>query len=74
MAQSYQELITEGIKGLPEAALAQIVEYVNFIKKKAQNPEFEDQLNDYLLHFELKKLSRNEQAHLEDEAVGYEQP
>ncbi len=74
MAQTYQHLIIEGIKGLPPETLAEIANFVYFMRKRMLHPQaFEDELHSTLLGAELKQLSRSEQAHLEQEFEGYDQ-
>ena len=64
-AQTYQQLITEGIRGLPAETLAEITDFIYFVRKRAlEQHRFED---------ELKQLSRIEAAHLEKEFEDYEQ-
>ena len=63
-AQGYQELIVEGIRGLPPETLAEITDFIYFVRKRTlQQQSFEE---------ELKQLSRAEVAHLEKELEGYE--
>jgi hypothetical protein len=72
--QTYQHLIIEGIKGLPEETLAEIANFVFFVRKRILYPQaFEDELRNALLEAELRQLSRNEEAHLEQEFEGYDQ-
>ncbi len=72
--QTYQQLITEGIKGLPLEILAEIADFVFFVRKRVVQPEaFEEELHNALLRAELRQLSYNEEAHLEKELEGYDQ-
>ena len=72
-AQNYQQLIIEGIKGLPPDVLAEIANFVYFIRKRAMQPQdFEEELHNALLNIELKQLSRQEEEHLEKEFKDYE--
>jgi len=69
----YQQLIIEGIKDLPPEILAEITDFVYFIRKKALQPQlFEAELQDTLLKAELDQLSRNEEIHLEQEFEDYQ--
>jgi hypothetical protein len=71
--QAYQQLIIEGIKGLPPEALAEIVDFIYFVRKRALQPEaFEEELQNALLNIELRQLSRDEEAHLEKEFEDYD--
>lgn len=72
--QTYQQLIIEGIKGLPPEILAEIADFIYFVRKRTLHPQaFEEELRDALLRVELKQLSRDEEAHLEKEFEGYDQ-
>ena len=72
--QVYQQLIIEGIKGLPSEMLAEIADFVYFVRKRVQQPQvFEEEQRNALLGVELKQLSREEEAHLEEEFENYEQ-
>lgn len=71
--QTYQKLINEGIKGLPPDTLAEIVDFIYFIRKRTMHPEaFEEELQSILLNTELHQLSREEEAHLEKEFEDYD--
>ena len=72
--QTYQQLIIEGIKGLPPEILAEIVDFIFFVRKRVIQPEvFEAELQNVLLRFDLRQLNRDEETHLEKEFEGYEQ-
>ena len=68
---AYQEMITEGIKGLPSEMLREVADLVYLLRKRAQDPQ-EEQSN-FLLAAELQQLNRNEERHLEQEFADYEQ-
>lgn len=71
--QTYQRLINEGIKGLSVDTLAEIVDFIYFLRKRAFQPEdFEQELQSTLLNTELSQLSRDEEAHLEKEFEDYD--
>jgi hypothetical protein len=73
-AQGYQELIMEGVKGLPTDILAEVADFVYFVRKRAlQPPMLDDELRIAVLRAELKQFSREEIAHLEGEFANYEQ-
>jgi hypothetical protein len=73
-AQSYQQLIIEGIKGLPPEILAEIADFIYFVRQRAVQPQaFEEELENALLRVELRQLSRDEEAHLKKEFEGYDQ-
>ncbi len=72
--QIYEQLIIQGIRGLPAETLAEIADFIYFLRKRAQQPEvFAAELRDTLLGKELLQLSRDEEAHLEQEFADYEQ-
>jgi hypothetical protein len=74
MTQTYQQLIIEGIEGLPPEILAEIADFIYFVRKRTLQPQaFEEELQNALLRVELKQLSRDEEAHLEKEFEGYDQ-
>lgn len=72
--QTYQRLIVEGIRGLPSEMLAEIADFVYFVRKRVSQPQvFREEQRNALLRVELKQLSREEEAHLEKEFEGYDQ-
>ena len=73
-APAYQQLIIEGLKGLPPEVLAEITDFVYFVRKRLLQPQaFEEEMQNTLLHEELRQLSRDEEAHIEQEFAGYDQ-
>jgi hypothetical protein len=73
-AEVYEQLIAEGIKGLPPEALAEISDFVLFVRKKVLQPgAFEEEVREALLRADLKQLSQDEERHLETEFADYEQ-
>jgi hypothetical protein len=71
--QTYQQLITEGIKGLPLPVLVEIADFVYFVRNRALQPKlFEEERQGALLRGELKRLSRVEESHLEREFEDYD--
>jgi len=73
-AQSLEQLILDGVKGLPTEALAEITDFVYFVRKRVLQPQdHQSELQTLLLRAELKQLSRGEEAHLEKEFENYEQ-
>ena len=73
-SQTYRELITEGIQGLPDEALAEIADFIYFIRRRALQPQaFAEELKNVLLARDLRHLSRDETAHLEQEFADYDQ-
>lgn len=70
----YRQLIIEGIDGLPPDLLAEITDFVYFVRKRATRPKaYRDDLRATLLDKELAILNQQELAHLEQEFAGYEQ-
>ncbi len=64
----------EGLKGLPSETLAEIVDFIYFVRKRALQPQaFEEELQNALLNTELRQLSRDEEAHLEKEFEDYDE-
>ena len=73
-AQSLEQLILDGVKGLPTEALAEITDFLYFVRKRVLQPQdYQSELQTLLLRAELKQLSRGEEAHLEKEFEEYEQ-
>ena len=63
-SQAYQKLILDGINGLPPEILAEITDFIYFVRKRTlQQQDFEE---------ELRQLSRSEATHLEKEFASYE--
>jgi hypothetical protein len=59
---------------MPPEALVEITDFIYFVRRRMLQPEaFEEERHDLLLRSELKRLSRDEDAHLEREFEGYEQ-
>ena len=72
-SKTYQQLIVDGIKGLPREALAEITDFVFFVKKRLLQPdEFREDLRTAVLNAELKELSHGQEAHLESEFEDYD--
>lgn len=72
-AQTYEKLINESIKGLPLNVLAEIADFIYFLRKRASRPEvFEEELRSELLNTELSQISRDEELHLEKEFENYD--
>lgn len=73
-AQVYERLITRGIRGLSADTLAEIADFVYFLRRRAAEPEaFQGELEAALLAAELEQHSSDEWSHLEAEIDGYEQ-
>jgi hypothetical protein len=63
--QTYQQLILDGIDGLPPDLLAEITDFVYFVRKRT--------LEQQNFEAELRQLSRAQVSHLEKEFDTYEQ-
>ena len=71
---AYEQLIIEGIKGLPQDVLAEIAHFVFFMRKRITHPQsFEAELQTVLLEEDLTHLWEAELVHLEEEFTNYEQ-
>ena len=71
--QVYQQMILDGIQALPQDALAEIADFVYFIRQKIIQPKaFQNKIRDSLLTTELQSLSQSEETHLEQEFADYE--
>jgi len=60
----YEQLILERIKGLPPRALAEIADFVEFLRQRPQDRG--------PLPTTLADLSRDQEEHLEEEFRGYD--
>ncbi|MGH8064879.1 MAG: hypothetical protein ACRERE_06480 [Candidatus Entotheonellia bacterium] len=70
---AYEQLIVEGIKGLPLEALTEIADFIYFVRKQVLQPQsFEKERRHALLRMELRQLSRGEEDHLEKEFEDYD--
>ncbi|MCS6918264.1 MAG: hypothetical protein NZM28_00665 [Fimbriimonadales bacterium] len=64
----YVSLIIEGLRDLPEDALAEIAGFVWFTRKRVLHPEaFEDELYALQIRADLKQMYQQEVEHLEEE-------
>ena len=74
MNQRYEQIILEGIKGLPANTLLEIADFVYFVRKRALQPqEFIADLETINIGVEGRMISQVEQEHLEEEFADYEQ-
>ena len=74
MNQRYEQIILEGIKGLPAKTLLEIADFVYFVRKRALQPqEFIADLETINIGVEGRMISQVEQEHLEEEFADYEQ-
>ncbi len=59
----YEQLIVDGIKGLPRSRLAEITDFVYFVRERSAASK--------RIERALRQLSRDEEAHLEEEFRDY---
>ncbi len=72
--QNYQQLIAEGLKELPESALAEITDFVYFVRLRTLGgSQSETDLYRYLLTLNTEELSLTSQQHIDEEFAEYEQ-
>ena len=72
--QSYKQLIVDGIQDLPMDLLAEIVDFVYFVRKRATAPDaFAAEQYALMLYQDLQHMSTAEANHLEAEFQDYEQ-
>lgn len=70
----YQQLIIEGLQGLPNETLAEVADFVFFVRRRLIQPKvFDEELRQALLRVDLRQVSHDETAHLNEEFAGYEQ-
>ncbi|MCZ6680283.1 MAG: hypothetical protein O7E52_23885 [Candidatus Poribacteria bacterium] len=70
---NYQQLIIERIKGLPSETLAEIADFIYFLRKRQFQPlAFEAEMQGMVLNTELRELSHAEETHLDKEFEGYD--
>ncbi|MBX3002107.1 MAG: hypothetical protein KF893_26520 [Caldilineaceae bacterium] len=70
----YHDLINEGIKELPESALAEIADFVYFVRLRtlsASSPN--SNLYTLLLDLDLQQARKDSLHHLEEEFADYDQ-
>ncbi|MCY7358596.1 MAG: hypothetical protein LH609_14285 [Rudanella sp.] len=69
-APNFEQLIVEGIKGLPQQCLSEVADFVLFLRRRAveQQPYDVDSIRR-----ELSLLDARELQHLEDEFADFEQ-
>ena len=69
----YHDLINEGIKELPESALAEIADFVYFVRLRTlRSAQDNESLYSLLLDLDLKQASADSLHHLEEEFADYE--
>jgi hypothetical protein len=72
--KEYHQLINEGIKELPESALAEIADFVYFVRFKTASQTYsEADLYSLLLDLEMKQVASQSLHHLEEEFANYDE-
>ena len=71
--QTYQQAILRGLEGLPSEALAEVTDFVYFLRKRLFRPEeFDEDMRALALRGDLTALSEDEGSHLEEEFEDYD--
>jgi hypothetical protein len=65
-----EQLITEGIKGLPPTYLSEVADFVMFVRRRALEQRPYDMAD---IRHELSLLDAHEQRHLEEEFADFDQ-
>ena len=65
-----EQIIKEGIKGLPQTYLSEVADFVVFVRRRAMKQQPYDMT---AIRQELSQLSAHEQAHLEEEFRDFDQ-
>ena len=63
-SRDYEMAILEGIKGLPPMTLAEIADFVDFVRARPPHGR--------RIRSDLRQMSREQEAHLEEEFAGYD--
>ncbi len=64
-SRDYESLILDRLQGLPPRSLAEIADFVEFVRARSARGR--------RISPALRKLSRDQEAHLEEEFAGYGQ-
>lgn len=73
-AEAYQKVILAELEGLPTEVMAEIADFVFFMRRKVQEPyAFVAEREQATLHHILQTGRSESLAHLEEEFVDYEQ-
>ena len=69
----YRRIIDDAIRDLPDEVLAEVADFVLFVRKKVRDPiAYRQEIDEILLRNELDEMSRHETDHLEEEFEEYE--
>lgn len=70
----YHQMVVDGINGLPPEMLAEIVDFIYFVRKRKFEPlAFSEDLRALMLHADLRKIDEKEASHLEKEFESYDE-
>jgi hypothetical protein len=70
----HQLINSSSSKGLPLEVLAEITDFVYFVRKRLVQPQaFEEEIRSTLLREELRHLRRDEEVHVEQKFANYDQ-
>lgn len=69
-APNYEQLIVEGIKGLPQQYLSEVADFVLFLRHRVVEQQLYDIDN---IRQELSMLNARQQQHLDDEFADFYQ-
>ena len=73
-AEAYQKMIVAGLDGLPDNFLAEIADFVFFLRHKVRNPNaFAVEVDQSILQSTMRVGWQESLAHLEEEFADYEQ-
>ena len=73
-AEAYQKVILAGLEGLPAEVMAEIADFVLFVRRKVEQPNaFATELEQSQLQRMLQTGWLESLAHLEEEFAEYEQ-
>lgn len=71
---TYQEKILAGIDGLPDDVLAEIADYVYYLRRKVTLPDvYAAEVQHEVLEYTLRRGRQDSLTHLEEEFADYDQ-
>lgn len=72
--ETYQEKILAGMHGLPDEVLAEIADYVYFLRRKVTMPDvYAAEVHREMLQYTLRSGRQDSLTHLEEEFADYDQ-
>ncbi|MCB9126175.1 MAG: hypothetical protein H6643_16920 [Caldilineaceae bacterium] len=73
-AETYQEKILAGMDGLPDEVLAEIADYVYYLRRKVTMPDvYAAEVHRGMLQYTLRGGRQDSLTHLEEEFADYDQ-